>query len=61
MDLNVGKGLLGKTPTGERTAQIFVQPAALLSLRGESGSAMTDHDSARLMEERYAILDEGIF
>jgi hypothetical protein len=61
MDLNTGKGFLGKTATAGRTAEIFVQRAGPSSLQGESWNTMTDRDSARLMEERYAILEEGIF
>lgn len=61
MDLNAGKGFSGKTATVGRTAQSFVQPAGPSSLRGESWNAMADRDSAILMEERYAILEEGLF
>jgi len=60
MGLNIGSGLPGnKTATG--TGEIFVQAAGRSLLKGESGNTMTDRDSTRLMEERYAILEEGIF
>jgi len=61
MNLNAGKGFSGETATAGRTAQSFVQPAGPSSLRGESWNTMADRDSASLMEERYAILEEGIF
>jgi len=61
MDLNAGRGCPAKTATAGREAQVFVQPAGPSSLRGESWSTMADRDSASLMEERYAILEEGLF
>ena len=61
MNLNAGRSCLAKTATAGRTAQVFVQPAGPSSLRGESWNTMADLDSASLMEERYAILEEGIF
>ncbi len=61
MEMNAGKDFSGKTTTSGRTAQNFAQPAGSSSHRGESWNAVADKDSASLMEERYAILDEGIF
>jgi len=61
MDLNAGRSFPAKTATTGRTAQVFVQPAGPSSLPVESWNTMADRDSASLMEERYAILEEGLF
>ena len=58
-DLNVGIGHADKTAEG--AAQVFIQRGGPSFSGCESGHEMAESNTENLMEERYAIREEGIF